>query len=274
MFTTVVNVTKKQVEKENLGIIPSIICKYMNSTNYNCRLHFTDKIFPGQTLMINLIAPQLNSLLSNLITITAEVANMPPNGCTIVKASGITQVHINSGCNQYSYTVWSNKSECELYLSSEGIAEIFYVKLLPCPVGFSLQSHLQRCHCDTVLDCDVISVTTCNLTDGTILRPANSWISADTVNGSHRYHVSSQCPFDYCLPHSSYLNLSTPDMQCQFNRSGVLCGHCQQGESVLYWFIKVQTVLQCLLVDHNTFSRYCTGNNIICIEPDCNKWNN
>ena len=41
--------------------------------------------------------------------------------------------------------------------------EIFYVKLLPCPVGFSLQSHLQGCHCDTVLDYDVIFVTKCNL---------------------------------------------------------------------------------------------------------------
>ena len=60
-----------------------------------------------------------------------------------------------------------------IYLSAEGIPEIFYVKLLPCPVGFSLQSHLQGCHCDTVLDCDVISVTTCKLVDGIILHPAN-----------------------------------------------------------------------------------------------------
>ena len=148
----------------------------------------------------------------------------------------MTQAHPDTGCNQYNYTVWSDKSECELYLSTGGVTEIFYVKLLPCPLGFSLQSHLQRCHCDTVFDCDAISIISCNLDDETILCPANSWISvADTVNGSHRYmyHVSSQCPFDYCLPHSSYLNLSTPDMQCQFNRSGVLCGHCQQGLSAV-----------------------------------------
>ena len=234
VLNAMVNVTKKQVDKENLGIIPSIICICLDSTNYNCRLHFIDKIFPGQTLKMNLIIPQLNSFLKNSVTITAEVANMPPNGCILVRATEITQLHTNTGCNQYNYTVWSDKSECELYLSTEGIPEIFYVKLLPCPVGFSLQSHLRRCHCDTVLNCDVITVTTCNLDDGTILRPANSWISADTVNGSHKYHVSSHCPFDYCLPHSSYLNLSTPDMQCQFNRSGVLCGHCQQGFSAVF----------------------------------------
>ena len=68
----------------------------------------------------------------------------------------------------------------------------------------------------------------------TIPRPANSWISAHTVNNSHSYHVSLHCPYDYCLPHSSHLNLSTPDSQCQFNRSGLLCGQCQQGLSAVF----------------------------------------
>ena len=162
-----------------------------------------------------------------------ETSHLSLNSCEGIKVVETSQTHTNTGCNQYNYTVWSNKTECELYLSADGIPEIFYVKLLPCPVGFSLQSHLQGCYCDTVLDCDVISITACNLADGTILRPANSWISADTVNGSHRYRVSSQCPFDYCLPYSSYLNLSSTNMQCQFNRSGVLCGHCQQGLSAV-----------------------------------------
>ena len=47
----------------------------------------------------------------------------------------------------------------------------------------------------------------------------------------HMIAISPQCPFDYCLSYSSYLNLSDPDSQCQFNRSGVLCGECKQGLS-------------------------------------------
>ena len=46
------------------------------------------------------------------------------------------------------------------------------------------------------------------------------------------YTVSSYCPF-VCLPHQSYLNLSNPDSQCQFNRTGLLCGKCQQGLSTV-----------------------------------------
>ena len=49
-----------------------------------------------------------------------------------------------------------------------------------------------------------------------------------------QYKVSSNCPFDYCLLHPSYLNLSTLDLQCRFNRSGVLCGQCQHGLSAVF----------------------------------------
>ena len=52
-------------------------------------------------------------------------------------------------------------------------------------------------------------------------------------NNSYTYHISLHCPFHYCLHHSSHLNFSTPNSQCQFNRSGLLCGHCQQGLSAV-----------------------------------------
>ena len=128
---------------------------------------------------------------------------------------------------------------CELFLTItkyptnitvQGV--IYTIILLPCPRGFSL--HTGECECDPILSSYIPSLTHCNIDDQTIPRPANSWISAHTVNNSHSYHVSLHCPFDYCLPHSSHLNLSTPDSQCQFNRSGLLCGQCQQGLSAVF----------------------------------------
>ena len=104
---------------------------------------------------------------------------------------------------------------------------------MPCPKGFLLHSE-GYCWCDPILSSYIPSITYCNIDNQTIPRPANSWISAHTVNNSHSYHVSLNCPFDYCLPHSSHLNLSTPDSQCQFNRSGLLCGQCQQGLSAVF----------------------------------------
>ena len=36
------------------------------------------------------------------------------------------------------------------------------------------------------------------------------------------------------IPHSSQLNLSTPDSQCQLSRSGVFCGQCQHSLSTVF----------------------------------------
>ena len=226
VFTKVLNITNIKIDKKDIGIIPSSICRCENLSTYDCTSHELGQVFPGQVLVINLIVPRLLLSSKRSVILLFDTTQLPSSGCKISKATEMLQMYTTTGCNQYNYTVWSDKAECELHLSAERKPEIFYVKLLPCPVGFSLQNQAQGCNCDTVLDCDVVSVTTCNLADGTILRPVNSWISAVTVNGSHSYHVSTQCPFDYCLPYPSYLNLSTPDSQCQFNRSGVLCGHC------------------------------------------------
>ena len=100
-------------------------------------------------------------------------------------------------------------------------------------MGFLLNEIIQMCHCDSVLKV----VTRCNIDDQIIQRPASSWIirSTSTQNG-HAYQISSYCPFDYCLRHPSQLNFSNPDSQCQFNRTGVLCGICEEGISTVHVF--------------------------------------
>ena len=46
--------------------------------------------------------------------------------------------------------------------------------------------------------------------------------------------MSSHCPFHYCLPNPLPFNLSNPDTQCQFKRTGLLCGKCQKGLSTVF----------------------------------------
>ena len=111
---------------------------------------------------------------------------------------------------------------------------MFYVKLKKCPKGFTLQDSHRSCYCDPLLKNSQLSITKCNLDDETVARPANSWILASTVEDIHVYSISLSCPFDYCLPQSSHLKLSDPDSQCQFNRTGVLCGQCQHSLSAVF----------------------------------------
>ena len=97
------------------------------------------------------------------------------------------------------------------------------------------------CQCDSMLASFVILLNSCNINDQTILCPANSWIAGKTnSDNSHNYQISLRCHLDYCLPHSSYLDLSHPDSQCQFNRAGLLCGECKKGLSAIFGTSKCQ----------------------------------
>ena len=79
-----------------------------------------------------------------------------------------------------------------------------------------------------------------------IVRNGNFWISnLFTSNDSSDYNDSSNysyliyphCPLDYCQPSASKIALdlskrNASDLQCAFNRSGLLCGTCKTGLSL------------------------------------------
>ena len=218
---------------DNIGTINSSICLCKNTRSIDCNEHKLGSIFPGQTLQVYLSVNILEAKKDNSVLMVAKTKDLPSFGCIIVNGGQIAQAHLINGCNQYNYTIWSDKSVCELYLGIDDKPEIFYVDLKACPVGFSLQDDRKACHCDPNLNSRYISISSCNLNDETVLRPANSWISTDTINNSFYYHVA-HCPFDYYLPHSSHHILSNADSQCQFNRCGELCGQCQDGLSIVF----------------------------------------
>ena len=100
--------------------------------------------------------------------------------------------------------------------------------LLSCPIGFTLQNGV--CNCDPIFSTYTVE---CYIDDSAIKHHANTWITARTQTNSTKYLISD-CPMDYCLPYSSKLNLLYPDLQCQFNRSGILCSQCQHQLSMVF----------------------------------------
>ena len=221
---------------KDMMTIQSRLCHCVN-TSYDCSKRELGQIFPGQTLKAHLMMdPSIPSKCDD-ITIKIESDNVPPKHACITDVLERIQTGRSHSCIQYNYTIWyaGQNTKCELYLSTENMPEIFFVKIKPCPIGFSLHSAKRTCDCDTTLNMlHNLLIPLCNLDDETILRPANSWLSADSIDDSHTYRVAPSCPFDYCLPYSSYLSFSNPDAQCQFSRSGDLCGKCKKGLSSVF----------------------------------------
>ena len=77
----------------------------------------------------------------------------------------------------------------------------------------------------------------CDIMTQTVKRSPPAWIGMIEKNSSNSAAFRSYCPFDYCL--SSKVDLQTTsvsinqDAQCAFKRTGVLCGSCSEGLSVV-----------------------------------------
>ena len=169
-----------------------------------------------------------------IITVIQNITWLPPTACAITNSSEMVQIGKNKICTTIKCTIaFPKQGWCELFLRGlhNGIdkIDIYYIRELPCPIGFIKISSI----CQYYPFFDLFNIK-CNIDDQTILRPTNYWILPIFQNISYRYEVSLHCPFHYCLPYSSHLNFSTPNSQCQFSRSGILCGHCQQGLSTVF----------------------------------------
>ena len=214
------------------------ICLCTINNTYDCCKGNLGPFYAGETKTFCFV-------LNHMFVHTARIEIKRGNSDFTCDTGNVSPVWLESNkCKPLQYTVKHNQEWCELSLRVSPISaqfpyfldtwiQLYTIALQPCPKGFSL--HPQGyCKCDPILSSHIPSLTTCDIDHQTILRPANTWISAHTINNLHSYHVSLHCPFDYCLPHSSQLNLSTPDSQCQFNRFGVLCGKCQHGLSTMF----------------------------------------
>ena len=210
----------------------SSLCVCTNELHPDCHIDDLGYLYPGETLTTFLYHHTVDT--PNVVVVKTDITQQHVTPCIVLNISENLQL-IGKHCTQLHYTIgFPTESYCEIFLKlasdSDEYLNIFYVRQITCPTGFVKID--KRCQCDPVLV--QYGITYCNINDQTILRPTNIWVSATTQNDSFTYDLSLHCPFHYCLPHSSYLNFSTPNSQCQFNRSGLLCGYCQQGLSTVF----------------------------------------
>ena len=221
----------QQIIKTNNPKFTYKICHCTHNGSKNCSVDTLGPVYPGQMLQVELCTP-FNNKSS---TLYAEVNSvyLPTSACKVAPQTEITYT-ISKQCKNFTFIIISEaKDVCELFLiavssDTQTIAEGFYVQLLTCPIGFKLQSGV--CDCDPVLSS---YIDKCYIDYSTIRRPANTWIFTHTKTNNTKYLISD-CPMDYCIPYSSNVNLLHPDLQCQFNRIGILCSQCQHNLSMVF----------------------------------------
>ena len=154
-----------------------------------------------------------------------------------------------TSCTNLSYAVFSNQKSERLILtvqqSETGSIFPYYhrplhllLSLQLCPIGFQLRK-------DAPVFCDCHPMLTkqgfiCHINNQTIQRPPRKWVGYYRSSENSTTEVvilHGKCPFDFCKSHkvdltSTNVTLSG-DEQCAFSRTGVLCGACAPGLSIV-----------------------------------------
>ena len=148
-------------------------------------------------------------------------------------------IYVSDFQNDYSIPL---KTLERFYQASKIVAQTLYyrtnpvyinISLLPCPPGFYIQSHEPfKCDCSIMLQ--QMPGVQCHIQDQTIGRSGLLWVGLIEVgNGADKTLAASKyCSLKYCGKGDSNVTLNDSDAQCNFNRSGTLCGGCKPGFSL------------------------------------------
>ena len=211
------------------------LCPCRDEKYPDCNTDELDSVYPGQTLAVSFYENM--NYTSNTEIVTELETKQTYRACTVLNAKQNIQF-ISKRCTTVKYEIaFPNNSWCELILKRPQAKmyykyDSYYIRELPCPLGFVKSDGICQCYPSF----KQFGFTKCDINIQAIFRPSKGWILCDNHahNDSYSCDISQFCPYDYCKPYSFYLNFSTPDLQCQFNRSGILCGQCQQGLSAVF----------------------------------------
>ena len=216
-----------------------IICHCPHDGPYNCTVDLLGPVYPGQKLQVELCILLFESNKDYILHVETLSVALPNSACKLFHQSELVNT-ISNYSKLFNFTIISDIEFCELFLTVPPfVRDVFYVKLLPCPDTFQNG----KCDCDPLLPPDI---DTCYIDLSAIRRPANTWITAHTVANNVTNYLISDCPMDYCLPYSTNVNLLYPDLQCQFNRTGMLCSQCQHPLSMVFGSSRC---MKCTIVD-------------------------
>ena len=185
---------------------------------------------PGIDVNISLATVgSLNGLTKGVIKFSS------PDGSSTMQTDN---KRLNATCTNATITLSANPdliNATDIYATLESSivdplhnsrAKVISITIDSCPIGFPLLN--DTCVCRYELNMPPIS---CDINTQIITRDSNMWIGYQ--NDSDCLIVYQNCPFDYCNDNTIHFKMTSPNAQCLYNRSGLLCGQCTEGFSLM-----------------------------------------
>ena len=210
----------------------------------------TREVFPGETFQIPIVVMgELHDKTSAVITATIHKEKKLDRFVGIGYGQQI-QLLETKNCTNISYRINSDSRQETLelaidewgfppkvFLSDVEVIQPFLVNVIlkDCPKGYNLSNKTEgapECKCEDILNNN--SNIECDINEGITIK-GNMWIGLINNTNHNEIVIYENCPFDYCNCTSENclksIAVESPEKQCNYNRSGTLCGACRNGYS-------------------------------------------
>ena len=194
---------------------PTNVCFCDDNNTINCsQTQLTMTAYPGEEINISVVTVgQRNGVAPGVLEMQPVHTVYGKLFKTI--ATNCTTIEFKSFHKGYMLKVLDKES-----------LKFLNISFTNCPLGFEVSNDSIPCACVELRQ--TINTITCNATTKLITRLEDIWIG----NISDCVVVHTPCPFDYCNTAQVSFFLTNPDPQCALNRTGILCGRCQDGLSL------------------------------------------
>ncbi len=236
-----------EVSDSDVTSNPIRICLCMNNKP-NCSATSSNHTIYGHALDLELVG--VGQRFTPVISVVTH--NSKLNSVIIPKLTSL-----QSACTKIKYDIKSETKEemitlepylPHLYYGSHSathdvkthniVGDLFHqltikLKFNECPQGFYL-NNAGYCNCQLSIQRLCLS---CDISNYTIRRSGQQWVGTthehDFGDNNSGIVAHQHCPFDYCRTDNSSLSirLENQDVQCAFNREGILCGGCKENLS-------------------------------------------
>ena len=243
------------ITTSNISSHPFYMCLCTNNKPTNCSISmemwygieydFPRSVYPGETIQLSVVAVgQRNGSVPSIVRSSIsyfnsgyENANEKPIGAHLQDSQYLQQAR--NTCTELNYTVFSLHQKVFIKLQPGGspcsnvIHTVIAVNLnQTCPPGFNISISNKSCVCEQRLakytnDCTISSGIS-QITRGS---GHHFWVGYD--HQSDELILHPYCPLDYCVNDTVVFPLNNTDKQCAYNRSGLLCGACKKGYSMV-----------------------------------------
>ena len=209
------------------------------SPNYS---HPNVSIKKGEMFTVSFVAVDQ---VGNPLNATIINSFQSKSGNGQLKAGQVEQ-QVGDQCTELEYNVYSQDNSAQIHIHADGPCgdkgvsrKTLNVIFLPCTcaVGFEPSSGPTEidCICECAQTLKQHQITSCSAENETILVETNIWIGISNYSNATGF-VIHDCVFDYCVGKPVNISLSSPDSadeQCAYNRTGNLCGMCQEDLSLV-----------------------------------------